>query len=638
MYLVAYGSLWLVFLLSVFLGLALIYALWKGEHSFWQGWVELGQRVCFFLMLLASAILLQALVARDFSYVYVANYTDSFLSWYYAISAFWAGQSGSFLFWTLCLALFGMFWSFSPKYRQLQVPAKAYFWLFFLGLQAFFLIFLLGSSNPFEQYAQAPAQGGGLNPLLQDVAMVFHPPLMFLAYAGFAIPACVALAVHLSGDRMNWLLGVRNWTLVSWIFLSAGIILGAWWAYLELGWGGYWAWDPVENASLLPWFAATAFIHTSLVGRKHKSLGRSNLLLIVFTLILCLLATFLTRGGMLDSVHAFGQSGVGKPLLFGIVFSCLLLLVVAVFSQNRDNRALSDLFSRQGVVVMLSWLLVALVVIIAAGTKWPLISSLWTQDTTGLTADFYNRICLPLFTLILLFLAFCPWLGWRYGKHKTKQLLGLGLFFLAVGLVLWLQGMQKPLALFAAALSLTVCASIVLLFVQERAIRSQRSMWSAYGVHLGLALLALGIAFSGPYKQEKEVVLSKGESVQLGSYEVEYQSLESYSEPGFQAVQASLQVSKKDRVLGSLNPERRRYQTMDRPYAQVSTLPSLGVELYSVLHGFDQEERIRLELSSHPLVNWIWIGGTLLCLLAFLGLGSSRRQKTDNRGLRTEDS
>jgi cytochrome c-type biogenesis protein CcmF len=457
---------------------------------------------------------------------------------------------------------------------------------------------------------------------------------MFLAYAGFAIPACVALAVYLSGDRVNWLLGVRNWTLVSWIFLTAGIILGAWWAYLELGWGGYWAWDPVENASLLPWFAATAFIHTSLVGRKHKALGKSNLLLIVFTLILCLLATFLTRGGILDSVHAFGQSGVGKPLMYGILFCCLLLAVVAVLSPARDNRELSDLFSRQGVVVMLSWLLVALVLIIAAGTKWPLISSLWSQDTTGLTADFYNRICLPLFTVILFFLAFCPWLGWRSGKQQPKQLLGLGLFFLAVGLLLWLQGMQQPLALFAAALALTVCASIVLLFVQKSALRSQRSMWSAYGVHLGLALLALGIAFSGPYKQEKEVVLNKGESVKLGEYTVEYQELASYSKPGFQAVRASLQVSKKEQVLGSLQPERRRYRTIDRPYAQVSTLPSLGVELYSVLHGFDQQERIRVELSSHPLVNWIWIGGTLLCLLAFLGLGSGRSkgQMTEDRG------
>ncbi|MFP4213378.1 MAG: heme lyase CcmF/NrfE family subunit, partial [Desulfohalobiaceae bacterium] len=637
MYMVAYWGLWLAFLLSLFQGLGLIYALWKGEHGFWQGWVEWGQRACFFLILLASAILLQALVARDFSYVYVHNYTDSFLDWYYAVSAFWAGQSGSFLFWTLCLALFGMFWSFSSNYRQLQIPARAYFWLFFLGLQAFFLIFLLGSSNPFEQYAQAPSQGGGLNPLLQDVAMVFHPPLMFLAYAGFAVPACVALAVYLSGDKFNWLLGVRNWTLVSWIFLSAGIILGAWWAYLELGWGGYWAWDPVENASLLPWFAATAFIHTSLVGRKHKVLGRSNLLLIVLTLILCLLATFLTRGGILDSVHAFGQSGVGKPLLYGILFFCLLLALVAALTPARHNNPLSDLFSRQGVVVMFSWLLLALVLIIAAGTKWPLISSLWSQDTTGLTADFYNRICLPLFTVILLFLAICPWLGWRSGKPGQKQLLGLGGFFLLSGTALWLLGMQNPLALFAATLALTVCASIVLLFVQQKAIRSQRSMWSAYGVHLGLALLALGIAFSGPYKQEKEVVLEKGESVQLGSYEVEYQELTSYSTPGFQAVQASLQVSKKDRVLGSLTPERRSYKTIDRPYAEVSTLPSLGVELYSVLHGFDQEERIRLELSSHPLVNWIWIGGSLLCLIAFLGLGSGRRQKIEDRGQKAED-
>lgn len=627
MYLVAYGSLWLAFTLSLIFAFWSMYAVWTGGYLLWGRWVEQAQRACLFLLLLASGILLQALVARDFSYIYVANYTDTFLSWYYAASAFWAGQSGSFLFWTLCLALFGLFWTYSDQYRQVQNSTRAYFWVFFLSLQAFFLIFLLGPSNPFLQYAPAPSQGGGLNPLLQDVAMIFHPPLMFLAYAGFSIPACLALAVFLSRDQINWLQSIRNWTLVSWIFLSAGIILGAWWAYLELGWGGYWAWDPVENASLLPWFCATAFIHTSLVGRKHKALGKSNLLLIVLTLILCLLATFLTRGGILDSVHAFGQSGVGSPLLYGILFSCLLLILVAALTPAREQKQLSELFSRQGVVVILTWLLISLVLIVGAGTKWPLISSLWTEDTTGLTADFYNRICLPLLTLILLFLAICPWLGWRVWNRNIKHLLGLGLFFLAAGALLWLQGIRLPLALLAASLSLTICLSILLLFLQDKNLRSMRSMWGAYGVHLGLALMALGIAFSGPYKQEKEAILEMGQSLQLMGYTLSYEDFRTYSRPGFQAYQAVLKVSKQGKALGSLTPERRMYRTMDRPYSEVSILPSLGVELYSVLHGFSEDQRIRVEVSAHPLVSWIWVGGTLLCLLAFLCLGRARKRK-----------
>ncbi len=626
MHIIGYSSLWFCFMLSVVFALWSVHALWTNKYEAWQRWVDNAQRACFFLLLLASAILLQALLARDFSYVYVANYTDTFLSWYYAVSAFWAGPSGSFLFWILCMGIFGMFWTYSPKYQQLQVATRAYFWIFFLSLQAFLLIFVLGINNPFEQYAPAPEQGAGLKPLLQDVAMVFHPPLMFMAYAGFAIPACVALAVFLNRDRINWLLNIRDWTLVSWIFLSAGIILGGWWAYLELGWGGYWAWDPVENASLLPWLTATAFIHTSLVGRKHKSLGKSNLLLIVSTLILCLLATFLTRGGILESVHAFGQSGVGLPLLSGILFACLLLVLVAVLTPGRENQQLADLYSRQGVVVMLAWLLIALVVIIGAGTKWPLISSIWAEDTTGLTADFYNRITLPLFAIVLLFMALCPWLSWRFWTRNIKQLLGLGAFFLIAAAVLWLQGMQLPLALLVAALSLTIFVSIVLLFVQQKQLRSMRTMWGAYGVHLGLALMALGIAFSGPYKEEKDAILEMGDELQLMGYTLSYADFRSYAQPGFQAYQAVLEVSRKGQRQGSLNPERRVYRTSEQPYAEVSILPSLGVELYAVLHGFSEDQRIRVEVSAHPLVSWIWVGGTILCLVAFLCLGLDRRK------------
>lgn len=317
------------------------------------GLLEKGQIGLTAIVLLVSAVLLQALAARDFSYVYVRDYTDTFLPLFYAVTAFWAGQNGSFLFWYLCVAVMGALMIYAPGYSRLDTRTRVYFWIIFYLVEIFFLYALTGPSNPFLKLDPVPTEGRGLNPLLQNPGMIFHPPLLFLGYAGYTIPCCLALASRLSGNSREWLELSRNWNIAAWVFLTAGIILGAWWSYMELGWGGYWAWDPVENASLIPWLAGTAYMHTAIVGRTRKTLMRTNVFMVALTFLLCFFATFVVRSGMIDSLHAFGGSKMGIPLLVFMVFSLFLTFFVCLVRRQDDPTELDDFVSRPG---MLFWL------------------------------------------------------------------------------------------------------------------------------------------------------------------------------------------------------------------------------------------------------------------------------------------
>ncbi len=621
MHIVAYYCLLLAFLFSLVLAAwtlsSLSSYLDKKLCSF--KWIERFQLINLFLLVLASFVLLWALYVRDFSFAYVVDYTDTTLPWFYALTAFWAGQEGSFLFWALFLSLFGSLFVFMSSYKSLSDLTKKYFWILFFIIQAFFLLVLTGPSNPFQQLSPSPIEGNGLNPLLQHPGMIFHPPLLFIGYAGFSIPACIGLSASLGREDKSWLRISRNWVLFSWILLTAGIILGAWWSYMELGWGGYWAWDPVENASLIPWLCATAFIHTSIIGRQRKSLGRTNIFLIGMTLLLCFFGTFLTRSGVLESLHAFGGQNVGGFLLVFMLFLLALILLVTFKGEAREKNQLSDFITTPGAMLVLTWLLLFTGIVIVLGTMWPVISRLWSENPIGVNADFYNQVCLPLFTISIFLLVLCPWLGKRLRSSSLFQIV-LVAFFLILAAILWSQGMNSFLPLLAATLSITACLSIIILFFAEKGIRKVRTRWGAYGVHFGVALIALGVAFSGPYKQERETVLDKGQSFSIKEYTFTYKDFSEYTSPGMAAYQAQIEVSNADKIIGKLTPERRIYQNFKQPFAEVSVLPSLGNEIYATLLGFSRDQVIRLQVSVNPLVNWIWIGGTLMCLMGFVAL------------------
>jgi len=615
----AHISLLLAFFAALALAALNLASLWRGREAP-LAWAERGQILILVLLTAASVVLFWALLSHDFSLAYVHDYTDSTMAWYYAFSAFWAGQEGSFLFWALAIAAMGAVWILQPGYKEMPRETRAAFWMFFFAVEAMFLLLLTTVSSPFLILSPAPSQGSGLNPLLQNVGMIFHPPVLFLGYAGFTVPACAALASGLSGSGYPWLRGVRNPFLLAWVLLTAGIVIGAWWSYMELGWGGYWAWDPVENASLLPWLAATAFLHTSLLGRRFRVLGRSNILLAGLTLFLCFFATFLTRSGVLDSLHTFGDNTAAMPLLGLLLASLALTLLVASIARPEARKELADVISRQGLVVLLTWLMLALILVIGAATLLPALSQLMQQSSVGVDADFYNRVCLPLFGLVFLLLALCPGLAWnrpRLDRFRSFLLPGL---FVVLSAVLWLTGLPLALPLLAIVVIICALASVTVYFWQNRSSLRRQGTWSTWGVHLGLCLLGLGVAISGPYKDTTEAILSKGDSFHIQEYTLTLESISKERHSGMTASVANIRVSGEEGSLGLLRPERRMYQNFRQPFAEASVIPGFGDEIYVTLLGVSQEEIVRVKAQVMPMVNWIWIGGGLMCLLGLLGV------------------
>ncbi|ABB38276.1 cytochrome c assembly protein [Oleidesulfovibrio alaskensis G20] len=640
MHLTGYFILSACLLLSLTLGGLSMAQAWQGRRNALH-LLEKGQILVTGLMTAASLILLYGLVIFDFSNAYIASYTDRLLPVFYRLTAFWAGQAGSLLFWALCVSLSGVYFMCTQGYRVMSDGTKTYFWLFFMIIQAFFALLLTTWSNPFITVNPAPADGNGLNPLLQNPGMIFHPPLLFLGYGGFAVPGCLALAQALnrnSGNEVSWIEAGRNMTLLAWATLTAGIILGCWWSYMELGWGGYWAWDPVENASLIPWLVASGYLHTSIVEQRRNKLHRTNIFLMALTTISAFFATYLVRSGVVDSLHAFGDGGVGAPLLVFIIAFTAISVIIPMLHKVEGARPLSGIASREGFLVIVAWVLMALSIIILLGTMWPVFSKFWSANPMGLEPAFYNRVCLPLFVMLSLLLVICPWLGWKEGLRSTKAAALAGGIFLALLAGFFVTGIRIPAALLGAASAVGAIAGIGILFATQPHLRRNRSSIAAYGVHIGLLLMVLGVAFSGPYKVEKEIEIAKGETVTLGDYAMTYKALYEGEGPGMIFIEAELEVAKNGKKIGTLHPQRRIYSKFSRnQYAEAATIPTLGDEPYATLLGISQDNKAVLRVSINPLVNWLWIGGTLASLFPFLGMRAVRSRR-NNAAMVQEDA
>ncbi len=629
MYFFAYGMLMLALFCCLGGAAFAVLQLYQGRTNALKV-IESAQIIMTGALVLASALLLHALFWNDFSLVYVASYTDRILPVFYRLTAFWAGQAGSLLFWALSVALCGLFFLFTPAYKKLSESTRIWFWLFFLGIMGFFSLLLTGWSNPFLMHTPVPADGNGLNPLLQNPGMIFHPPLLFWGYGGFVIPGCLALAQCLSGmgeKEGSWIEVARPFTLLAWLFLTAGIILGAWWAYMELGWGGYWAWDPVENASLIPWLIGTAAIHTTIIESRRNKLGRTNVFLMALTTISAFFATYLVRSGVINSVHAFGDGGVGLPLLIFILSSTVLCAWIAFFGPN-SRKALAGIDSREGMLVVTAWVLLMLSVIICIATLWPLISLLFSPQSQGLEAAFYNKVCLPLFALISVILAFCPWLGWNGGVRDMKKIITVAASFVLAGIGLWFADYRNPTAFVATCASIAAIVSIALLFM-EKSIRAQMNTMAAFGVHIGLIMVVIGVAFSGPYKIEDDIQLAEGEQAKLGAYTLTLEKVSDGEQPGFEYLMSNVKVTKGEKLIGYITPQLRLYSKFgNQHFYEAATIFSLGDELYASFLGIDKDARVTLRVSVNPLVNWMWIGGVLMCIFPFLGL---RRRKVSEK-------
>ena len=335
-------------------------------------------------------------------------------------------------------------------------------------------------------------------------------------------------------------------------------------------------------------------------------------------MLLCYFATYLVRSGVVESLHAFGEGGVGRPLLLFILTGLgLSVLITFAGKSARPVRQLAGLASLPGLLVLLAWLLMASAAVVFLGTLWPVISAMWSQNTVGLDASFYNKVCNPLFVLIGLLLAVCPWMSWKEGVREPRWALAAVIAMAASAAAFFALGYRKPVPLVGMAAAVSSLVSLALLLATSKAARNLRGGLGAWLLHAGVALVFLGVAFSGPYQSVKEAIVSPGQSLELGSYTLTYNGLNEFSTPGYSGAKARIDVTAGGTAVGVLEPERRIYKNFPQPFAEVSVIPSLGEELYATLLAFTPDKSASIKVSVNPLVNWFWIGGTLMCLAGF---------------------
>jgi cytochrome c-type biogenesis protein CcmF len=633
------------------LWVALLVGLWCVAIAFtgrWRGRPELSASVVravyvvFGCLVVASLSLWKGLISHDFNIEYVAAYTSRNLPPYFIVSAFWAGQKGSLLFWAVVLSLFA-------SLAQLLTPRRyADLMPYVAGVTtavvAFFVSVMLFGSDPFERLPFTPADGRGLNPQLQNVGMVIHPPMLYLGYISITIPFAFAVAALLS-RRLDtgWIQAIRKWTLVSWLFLSIGITLGMWWAYVELGWGGYWAWDPVENASLLPWLTMTAFLHSVMIQEKRGMLKRWNLGLIVGTFLLSIFGTFITRSGVIASVHSFTQSNVGYFFLTFLVVAAVLsfTLLYTRWPLLEADVQLESMLSREAAFLFNNLLFVGIAFSVLWGTLFPILSEAVRGSKITVGPPFFNRVNVPLGLLLLGLTGVGPLIAWRKASaaNLRRQFLGpvatggLALAALLAG------GMRDLYPLMALSLAAFVAGTVGQEFY--RGVRARRRMhgesapialvrlvarnrrrYGGYVVHTGM--LIYFAAFAGmAFKVQQEATLRPGESVELRSpfghlYRFTHVGISQYEALNRVVSAATVEVEKDGQKAGLLTSEKRQHvDSFKRPTFEPSTevgiRSNLQEDLYLVFAGaVDGTEQAVYRFNINPLVWWVWFGGLVL--------------------------
>ena len=605
--------LMLGFFSCIFFSGFLLYSVWTRKEV---DWMEYVQYFVFFCVSLALIILFCAFFKRDFSIVYVSEYTDTYLPWYYALSALWAGQEGSLLLWLFFVGMVGVLITRNKTYGWLSWDTRAIFWTLFLMLQGFFFLLLVTVANPFIVNPMPPKQGMGLNPLLMHPGMVFHPPALFLGYAGFCVPTLLFLSCRITGIYPPILKVIRRWSLVSWAFLSIGIVLGMWWSYFELGWGGYWAWDPVENSSLLPWLCATGFLHTLIVASREKGLERTSSFFLGLTLIFCFVATFLTRSGIIDSLHAFGQSTIGGPILFFIIISLCIVLYITIFSPATYSKQLSGLFSKNGILLISSFIFIGLCVVVLTGTMYPIISQVIIGQSKGVGTSFYNKVFLPISSFLIFLLFVCPWIKWRDEYLKVQGVLSLILFFL-ICFLLWIVRVRYILVLLSVAAGITGVISILYLILNTKLYKNKRE-FAKWGIHIGICIMAISIAISSGYKKRADFIVAKGQEIKFQGYKFKY--IESYKQRYKNKIvhKYKFDVLKDGKHIGYLVPKRIFFMIQDNIFSKVSVITRWFDEIYiSVLQSTDNGV-LKIEIQKNPMVHWIWIGSIILALCGLI--------------------
>ena len=601
----------------------------------------------FLLVTLAAAAMIYALVTTDFSIKYVFHNTTRRTPLYYRVTGLWGALEGSLLLWEWILIIFSgvVAWIYRDRHRELYPHVLAVL----SAVSAFFLLVMTVASPPFQRLFPVPPDGRGLNPLLEDANMMTHPPLLYMGFVGLTIPYAFAMAALIAGKLdETWVVTTRRWTIAAWFFLTMGNLVGAWWSYHVLGWGGYWAWDPVENASFLPWLPATAFLHSVMIQERRRMLKVWNLSLIILAFALTIFGTFLTRSGILSSIHAFSGGPVGA---FFLVFLGLVLIVsfgLLVYRGDRLRKQpeLDALLSRESTFLLNNVVLLAATFAIFFGTIFPLLAEALRGVKVSVGAPYFTWVTAPLFLALLFLMGVGPLIAWRKASadNLRRNFLVPAAAALVAGAVLAGLGVREASPLLALVLSAFVVGTIV--FDVVRAMRARRATagegplaalatlfrrnqrrYGGFVVHLGIVLMVIGIAGSMSYSTEREQTLRRGEALSVGRYRVVFDGLESSQQATHVRVEGVFRVFNDERAAGTLRPALKFFPTQQNPIGRAVLRSTLREDLYLILSGFAQRdlESATIKALVRPLVVWIWIGGVVLTLGTLLALWPYRR-------------
>ncbi len=597
------------------------------------------------LVALAFAILTYAFVAQDFSLRYVAQNSNSLLPLVYRYTAVWGAHEGSLLLWALILALWTCAVAIFSKNLPHEVIARV---LGVMGIISIgFLAFLIFTSNPFERLLPAAVEGRDLNPLLQDPGMIIHPPMLYLGYVGFAVPFAFAIAALLepassrSGLMQSWLRWTRPWTNVAWGFLTLGIALGSWWAYYELGWGGWWFWDPVENASFMPWLAGAALLHSQAVTEKRGSFAGWTLLLAIAAFSLSLLGTFLVRSGVITSVHAFASDptrGVFILIFLGIVIGGSLLLY-ALRAPNSDNSAINGkpfaAMSRETLLLANNLLLMAACAMVLLGTLYPLLADALDLGKISVGPPYFSLLFLLLMTPLVLLLPFGPLTRWqREDVSKPLAMLipwaglaigiGIAAFFLAP------RGSWKVAAGIAAAA--WIAAGTTRFLWSRFAAKGNHFTAEMLGMtlaHFGVAVFVTGVLLTEGMSQQRELALAPGQTTELGRHVFRFDGVAHYVGPNYEADRGTVTVLHDDAVVTTLHPEKRTYASGGQSMTEAGIDPGVFRDVYVALGEPLGNNAWAVRVHIKPFVRWIWFGALLMGLGGFVTATDRRfRNKT----------
>ena len=647
-------ALLLAFICAVYAFIGGIFAIRTRHPLLIKSTRQAGIATCV-LIFLGTLTLEYLFFTDDFSVAYVVAHSNRDLSAFYKVAALWSGQEGSLLFWSFLLAVY--VFSALMTYRNKNGELMPYVGVVLAGVQIFFLTLNNFVASPFKALAVpgvggamhlvTRADGNGLNPLLQYPEMVIHPPNLYSGYTGFTIPFAFALGALLArypGEK--WIHLTRRWTMIAWGFQSAGILLGAHWAYAVLGWGGYWAWDPVENASLLPWLTGTAFLHSVMMQEKRGMMKVWNVWLVFITFLLCITGTFLTRSGIVASVHAFAQSSIGNWFLAFIVV--ILLVCFAAYFTNRDylksEHQLDAIVSRESSFLFNNLILLVSCVAVLSGTLFPVFSEWLSNSRISVGPPFFNKVNIPIGLLLMFLTGVGPLLAWR--KTSLESLKRNFAWPLAIGLLggvaAFALGFRQIYSLVCMTLCVFVAATITLEFYRGAKVIRARSgasflassidltirntrRYGGYIVHMGMVLIFIGLA-GVAFNQDVQKDMQPGQTMKIGKYTLLLQSVDSKPEKNYTAERMNVEVLQDNKELMMLYPERRRFNASEQSGTMVAIYSTLKEDLYVVYAGISPETEVPvIHAYLNPLVKWIWLGGAVLVFGTLIALLPDRK-------------